>query len=242
MQLDVSFIPNEAINRDDKCVIVLDILRASSTIIAAFEAGCRSVLPVPDVDEAREIKARNPHMILCGEREGLPPEGFDLGNSPAEYAGQTVKNQELILTTSNGTRAILIGGKNTRVFVGGFLNFTAVLDKALSSGQDILIQCAGNNKAFALEDAFAAAMLVDAVNQRVCNLEIGDNARWTLYALKGMISGREEIGNFEIETVLRNTAHGKHLITVGFSKDISFCAQKDVSATVPYLSSGKLII
>ncbi len=242
MQLNVSFLPSEETRRNDICIIVLDILRASSTIVSAFEAGCRSVVPVKDVNEALNLKAENPQFLLCGERGGRPPKGFDLGNSPAEYTPQTVQERDLILTTSNGTRAILCGADDSLVLIGGFLNFSAVLDKALISGKDILIQCAGSDGAFALEDTFAAALFVDALNRRVCNMEIGDSARWALYALKGMAPGKSELSALEIETVLRNSAHGKRLIAAGFSEDISLCAQKDTSRLMPLLSQNKLMV
>ena len=244
MQLDISLLPQEAVNRENKCIIVLDILRASSTIVTAFEAGCKSVIPVASVEEARQLKDENPAMLLCGERNGLPPQGFDLGNSPVEYTAQTVSGKDIILTTSNGTRAILGAERNSTVLIGSFLNFNAVLEKALSMGRDILIQCAGTDGAFSLEDTFAAALFIDAFNRRVCNLNIGDGARWALYALKGMAPGANtsEFGKREIQTILRNSAHGKRLTAAGFDGDLTFCARKDTTGVVPHLNADKLIV
>lgn len=242
MQLDISLLPQEAVNRENKCIIVLDILRASSTIVTAFDAGCKSVLPVATVEEARQLKDENPAMLLCGERNGLPPQGFDLGNSPVEYTAQTVSGKDLILTTSNGTRAILGAERNSTVLIGSFLNLDAVLEKALSTGRDILIQCAGTDGAFSLEDTFAAALFTDAFNRRVCNLDIGDGARWALYSVKGMAPVKDDFSTFEIQTVLRNSAHGKRLAAAGFDDDLTFCARQDTTDVVPYLNADKLIV
>src|SRR5205807_327556 len=108
--------------------VVIDVLRATTTIVYALAAGCRQVLPVADLDEARALANSMPagKVLLGGERGGAPLPDFDLGNSPAEYTAARCRNRALVLTTSNGTRAIVRASAAERVLIAAFVNFSAV--------------------------------------------------------------------------------------------------------------------
>lgn len=242
MNVNVTIIPAEKSVYKNKTVVMLDILRASSTIVTALNAGCRSVRTCETVEEAREIKKDNPHILLCGERGGLKPEGFDLDNSPLTYTAERVSGKEILLTTSNGTRAVAAAAGAANLLIGCFLNLDDLLSKALSARNDIVFLCAGTDGSFSYEDALCAGLAIHEINKRVCDISLEDGARWAYYALKGLLASSTEISRDQLKTLLANTMHGSRLISLGFEKDIDYCSVLNSIAITPVLTQGKLII
>src|SRR3954451_1319590 len=113
--------------------VVIDVLRATTMIVHALVAGCTEVIPVSEVEEARQIAAALPlgSVLLAGERQGLPIDGFDLGNSPVECTPARCRGKTMVITTTNGTRALLACRDAERVFVGAFVNFAATWRRLL---------------------------------------------------------------------------------------------------------------
>lgn len=156
MRVHVAFTPAEATAVPTG--IVVDVLRASSTIVQALESGYRRVLCCAEVEEARALREEIEGAVLAGERQALRVEGFDFGNSPQDFLEP--KAETLILTTTNGTRAIVEAAADCDVvFVGSLLNLEAVAAAARERGEDVEVVCAGVDGRFALDDAYCAGRI-----------------------------------------------------------------------------------
>ncbi len=237
MRLDVVPVPALLIDLSGQVCIVVDVLRASSTIVTMLERGAQEVLLAPTIEEARSLHRELPRYLLCGEEGGLPPSGFDYGNSPSEFSALDLKGQRAILCTSNGTRAILAAAGAPLVLVGCLLNATAVASaawrEASARGLGIAVVCAGEegSSAFAAEDALGAGAIVDAIvdssRRWPTALQLTDEARAAVEYYRAQ-RGREE-------TALEETAHGRDLLALGFGQDLAFCARRDKFSAVPCL-------
>ncbi len=237
MRLDVAPVPALLTDLSGQVCIVVDVLRASSTIVTMLERGAQEVLLAPTIEEAHRLHQELPGYLLCGEEGGLPPSGFDHGNSPSEFSALDLKGQRAILCTSNGTRAILTAAAAPLVLVGCLLNAGAVASaawrEAAARGLGIAVVCAGEEggSAFAAEDALGAGAIVDAIVEQgqrwPTALQLADETRAVLEDYRAQ-RGREE-------TALRETAHGRDLLTLGLGQDLAFCAWRDRLAAVPCL-------
>src|SRR5438132_2277143 len=143
--------------------VVVDVLRATTTIIHALAAGCTAVRPCAEVEEARALagQMRAGRVLLGGERGGLPLPGFDLGNSPHEYTAKLCHGNTLVLTTSNGTRALLRAAEAERTILAAFVNYSSVCEQLRHEARPIHIICAGTEGEVSLEDTLLAGALVD---------------------------------------------------------------------------------
>jgi 2-phosphosulfolactate phosphatase len=214
-------------------VVVLDVVRASTTIVAALASGARAVVPVESPEEAR-ARARawdDGPVLVGGERGGSPPPGFDCGNSPAEYTPDRVAGRTVIFTTTNGTRALLAVAGARRVSVGGFVNAAAVARWAAAEPGDVLLVCAGERGRFCLEDAVCAGLLVGRLEPAGGTLT--DSARaaralWERYA--GDLPG-----------MLADAAWAQALAAQGRGADLPLCVMLDVHDVVPVVRDGALI-
>ncbi|TET98810.1 MAG: 2-phosphosulfolactate phosphatase, partial [Dehalococcoidia bacterium] len=167
MRIDVALLP-DLVADTDSVFAVVDVLRASSAIVTLLERGVPAVIPAASVEEARELRERLPDCLLCGERDSLPPPGFDHGNSPTEFAALEPKGRRAILTTSNGTRLLNQLAAAPAVLVGALLNreaaAKAMLALAAERGRDATVVCAAapDGTSIALEDALGAGAIVEA--------------------------------------------------------------------------------
>lgn len=236
MRLDVLLLPRElAVRpRPELHAVVVDVLRATTSIVVAFQHGCRSVLPVASAEEARRARAALPEALLAGEQGGQRIPGFDLGNSPREFTRQAVGGRDVILTTSNGTKALRAVGLGRTVAIGAFANRAAVADWLVARGADSLIVCAGSEGGFALEDAVCAGAIVDRAVGLAPRLGLGDGARasWALW---------ERLGP-ELPRLLRETAWADRLLRMGFGADLELCARVDVTGVVPRLEGQRITL
>ncbi|MGJ8635595.1 MAG: 2-phosphosulfolactate phosphatase [Phycisphaerales bacterium] len=226
-RVDVALLPDH-VNRDrldTHTVIVVDVLRASTTIVAAIESGAEGVVPVAEVDEAKSFALLHPDALLCGERGGVPPEGFVMGNSPLDYSSEKVGGRKVVLTTTNGTRALSMVADAKRVLVGSLTNRAAVC--GIADQDDVLIVCAGTNGEVSLDDAFTAGMMVDWLIEHS-----GHAPTETAQILSGSASSLLATHK-TIEQVLRNTDHGRRLIGLGMDRDIEHASGIDSSSVVP---------
>lgn len=148
--------------------VVVDVLRASTVMVHALAAGCKAIVPCGEIDEARAVAARLPagSAILAGERQGLPIEGFDLGNSPAAYTPEVCRGKTLVMTTTNGTRAILASLEADRVLVAAFPNLLVTVSALREAPQAVHVVCSGTDGKVSLEDAILAGAL--ASDLQVC--------------------------------------------------------------------------
>jgi len=220
--------------------VVIDVLRASTTIIHALDAGATAVIACREVDEARQWRAQlsEGDVVLGGERGGLPIEGFDLGNSPDEYSPDRVGGRTVVLTTTNGTSAIEHARKADTVLIGAFVNASAVFQRLLTAERIALI-CAGTDGQYSLDDLLAAGYWVNRL-QRESGLTFAYNAqaitvqeawrtRFSLYET----AGGGAISPDSLAAQLRNTPGGANLIRVGLAEDILTAAQIDRFSVVP---------
>jgi 2-phosphosulfolactate phosphatase len=208
--------------------VVIDVLRATTTIVHALAAGCKEVRPVVDVAEARHLAADLPagKTLLAGERGGVPLPGFDLGNSPREYTPKGCSGQILVMTTTNGTRAIARGAEADRVLIAAFVNFSAVCAQMRRDRRPVHILCAGYEGEPALEDTLLAGALVDCLCDED-NVRLNDSARlaWDAFENQSMVLP----GAFEV------ARGGAHLLSLGFGDDLKAALQIDQFTLVPEL-------
>lgn len=236
MKIDVKLVPSsvEAWVHKEKTVVVIDVLRASTTIISALQNGAKAVVPVLTPDEAVTLKLRydSEHVLLGGERGGLKIQGFDLGNSPLEYLEDVVKGKTVVFTTTNGTNAIRLSNGAETLLIGSYLNLDAVVKKVLDLGKDVLFVCAGNQNAFSLEDAACAGAFCAAIARATKTVE-SDSAK----------AARMIAASFDSPfDVFSASEHGKLLNELGFSEDLKFSANINSSSVVPQYVNGQLIL
>jgi 2-phosphosulfolactate phosphatase len=235
--IDVAFTPEELRGTPlgGRTVVVIDVVRASTTIVTALANGARGVLPVATPEEAvaRAGAWGNGAALLGGEREGAPPPGFALGNSPAEYARDQVGGQTVIFTTTNGTRALLAVRMASRVVVGAFANAAAVTRWVGRGPEDALLVCAGEAGRFCLEDATCAGLFVTRLRSQWQQAALSDSARaaallYTRY--------REDL-----TAMLAEATWAQALAAQGRGADLPLCIQLDVYETVPVARNGMLV-
>ena len=240
MRIDVYFIASSTGQADlhDRVVLVVDVLRASTSIAAALSNGARAVIPMHGVDEAimRVRSLERSEVLLAGERKMAPIPGFDLGNSPREFTADVVAGKTIVMTTTNGTNALagIVGA--SEVLVGGFANYSAVLAwlrAAARAGKSLTIVCAGSNGRFALEDAICAGRFVRGVARRGIQPDLGDAA-----SVAAIIERRM---GADLPAVLRDSEHGRALIEAGLGDDVTYCAGIDTHPVVPIYRDRQVI-
>lgn len=205
----------------DGCVaVVIDILRATTTIITALAAGAKCVIPCATIDEARALASEERHSpaLLAGERHGKPIDGFDLGNSPGDFTAARCRGQTIITTTTNGTKALLASRCAERVLVGAFVNFSAVCEQLDTDPRPVHIVCAGTDGEPALEDTLFAGAIVDHLSE-MFDVQVNDAARlaWDCFENHGRIMA----GAFEV------CRGGEALMKIGLTADLRFAASVD---------------
>jgi 2-phosphosulfolactate phosphatase len=213
--------------------VVIDVLRATTTIIHALAAGCTAVRPCAEVEEARALagEMRAGRVILGGERDGVPLRGFDLGNSPREYTLEVCRGSTVVLTTTNGTRALLRAAEAARVLVAGFVNYSAVCEQLRQEARPLHILCAGTGGAVTLEDTLLAGALIEFLCE-TGPARINDSARlaWDCFEHHGQcLAGALEISQ-----------GGSHLRALGYEEDIRAAARVDQFHLVPELRHDPL--
>ena len=211
--------------------LVIDVLRASTSIITALVNGASGVVPVETVEDARARKAAlGPGTLLAGERHGDPPEGFDLGNSPREFTPERVRGRTIVLTTSNGTRALLAARPAAAVAVAGFVNAGAAAAWARERSGDVVLICAGALGKPSLEDQACAgwltALLVTAEPDATLT-PASEEARDV-----GLTYGKD------LERLGRDSRHARQLVVKGHGGDVAVCLTLDTTTVVPILGPG----
>lgn len=237
MRLDVALLPGQAPAYAGSVCVIVDVLRASSSIVTILDRGAVEVLPAGDIDAALEIKKRFPDHALAGERGGLPPPGFDYGNSPKEFSQTNLIGQSLILATSNGTRVLTAVAKTAGVvIIGTLLNRTAAARAALRLAKErnaaitVFCSAAQGGSGFVLEDALGAGAITDAASLSDPVLELSDSARFARDSFRQVSTG--------IGAAVAAAYHAQELVAEGLAEDVAYCSRVDVSETVPLLSRG----
>lgn len=233
MRVDVALLPGQRAHHAGSLCVVVDVLRASSSIVTLLERGASQVIAAGGIDEARKFRGRLPDYLLCGERGGLRPEGFDYGNSPAEFSRLELRGGGVILATSNGTRMLAALAEAPAVLVGCLLNRRAVAEVAARIASErqleiaVVCSAAYGGTTFVLEDALGAGALVDAALEANGALEAGDAARFARDAFLNA-SG-------DLPGAVAGSYHARELTEAGFDEDVAYCGRLDVSGIVPVL-------
>ncbi|HEX3045033.1 MAG TPA: 2-phosphosulfolactate phosphatase [Bacillota bacterium] len=240
MRIDVALTP-QLINRSQtqtgQTVVVLDILRATSTIVTALGNQARKVIPVVEPAQVVEIKNSRPDetIIAGGERSGFKIEGFDLGNSPAEYSPEKVAGKDVILCTTNGTKAINLAKGAREIFIGSFLNMGVLVKYLQNNALDILIVCSGRDGNISLEDLAGAGMIVQALESTSSERFLTDPAKIARYTY-------EQARATGLEEFVGQTEHGKYLREIGLGADILRCAVLNKYPILPRFENGEIKI
>ncbi|MHB8579836.1 MAG: 2-phosphosulfolactate phosphatase [Ignavibacteriaceae bacterium] len=236
MKINVLFTPVIA---DDlyftgKTTVVIDVLRASSTIIAALQNGAKEIVPVGTVEFAVKVSGGmfGGQTLLGGERNTKKIEGFALGNSPLEYTEDVVAGKSIIFYTTNGTKAIVKAKFSSGLFICAFNNISAVAKHLVFLDKDCEIQCAGRSNNFSMEDTICAGKLISEIEKIKTDLSLSDSAKASVALSKSF--GRS------IYKMLSETEHGKQLLENGFEDDIKFCSKLNSSEVVPYFTGNVL--
>jgi len=232
MRADVFFLPQELSPGDvsNRVVAVVDVLRASTSIAVALANGARAVIPLGSSEEvvARAKSLARSEVRLAGERKMQPVPGFDVGNSPLEFTRTAVEGKTVLMSTTNGTAAILALQGARDVVIASYVNFSAVLSmlrSAIRGGTDVAIVCAGQERRFALEDAACAGLYIQHIISKLPKAEINDAA------LSAMLADKKYGTNYK--RLLKAASHGVALIEAGFAKDLDACAALDEYPVVP---------
>ncbi len=215
-----------------KTVVVIDVLRASSTIVTALMNGAKGVIPVMDMAEASRISLSvdSDNVLLCGEKDGIKIEGYDLGNSPFEYDRKAVEGKTLIFNTTNGTKAMRKGVGSANLYVASFLNLSAVVEKLRHETNDIVLVCAGWRGRLGLEDLLLAGNIIHKLNDGHNIPDMRDGSKVAL--------GIYEKYQHNITEVILNSNHADRLKSLNAVEDINYCTQVDTSTLLPVLKEG----
>ncbi|NOX90280.1 MAG: 2-phosphosulfolactate phosphatase [Calditrichaeota bacterium] len=238
---DIRFTAGDFIDFENSIVVVIDVLRASSTIVTALANGCSAIIPVGSLSESLKTAAEFDDALLAGERDSIKPAHFDLGNSPLEYTGKRVKGRTIVFTTTNGTKALKSIENASEVLIGSFLNLLQVARYLSTGKQDVAFYCAGTNGQFSLEDTLCATLILRKILKEQEAMRLSDSAKWSLEASLKFIRPQDENNAAEILRVIKTSAHAKTLINSGFEKDVSYCARLNEIKIIPRLKEGKLI-
>jgi 2-phosphosulfolactate phosphatase len=240
MKIDVYFTPL-GLKEDDlagRGVVVIDVLRATTTIVTALANGAKAVVPAASSEEAVRLTANleKNGILLAGERKSLKIEGFQLGNSPREMTPEVVAGKTIFLSTTNGTPALVAAQAGAPVLVGGAVNFTALAERAralFTERGDLVIICAGREKQFALEDAYTAGRLIKAVKKGVPpkKLTLNDAAQVSLDLAAQQGGWQDALGASDA---------ARQLGEAGLGDDVKFCANPDRLSIVPVYADRRI--
>jgi 2-phosphosulfolactate phosphatase len=214
-----------------KTAVIIDILRATSCMVAGLSTGVEAIVPVMGPDDCPPYLAQG--FLSAGEHGGVKYEGFDMGNSPFEFMSDLAKGRSVVMTTTNGTKAIRMAqaGGAAAVVAGAFLNLEAVADWIRRQGTDVVLVCAGWKGKFSLEDTLFAGALAQALrgtHGHACDATLA--AEWLYAKHRGQLA-----------EALKQTSHAHRLKGLGIEDDIAFCASVSHFDAVPVLQDGKLL-
>ncbi|MGI6175919.1 MAG: 2-phosphosulfolactate phosphatase [Christensenellales bacterium] len=235
MRLNTYAAATHVLDKDvrDHTVLVVDTLRATSTMITACSNGCREIIPASEVDEALQVaRTIGEHVLLGGERDTYIVPGFDLSNSPLEYTKETVKDKVLIMTTSNGTNAINRMRSAKHLLISALINDAASAREAVALGKNTTIVCAGTGGKASWDDLITAGAIITRI------LSLG--GEWELDDLARMCKVIYEQHKDDIFGALKGTLHFEHLLQKGWEEDVRYCCQSGIIDVVPRYTDGMI--
>jgi 2-phosphosulfolactate phosphatase len=224
--------------RDDMknaVVVVIDVLRATTSILEALQNGAYRIIPVSDSEQAMKLRAKYAPepVLISGERGGLKIDGFDLGNSPVEFTVEVVSGKNIMICSTNGTKAILYASASKTVYLACFRNLLAVVDKLRQTTSDIFIVCSGKLDEFCMEDMACAGAIVDMLSMSAQEYQLSDSAK----------TARILYLNYknDLLRLMQESEHGQYLTSLGMASDLNYCAEINISPLVPQLVNGIIV-
>jgi 2-phosphosulfolactate phosphatase len=235
MRADLHFTPAQAdeIAFRDRSVVVIDVLRASTSIVAALSNGARQIIPATTIEVAAKISGSlfGDAFLRAGERNGRMIEGFALGNSPSEFRPDVVRGKSIVFSSTNGSQALVKGRFARDLVVCGFVNISAVAAFLQEKQRDFTILCAGNNGRLSLEDSVCAGMLLHRLPEEHLERSAASDgivAALALFKTYGK----------NILKMLKMSEHGRFLQEIGFREDLDVCAGIDTLPVVPQMQGN----
>lgn len=236
MKINVLFTPVAAdeLYFTGKTTVVIDVLRATTTITTALQNGAKEIVPVATVEFAVKVSGGmfGGQTLLGGERNTKKIEGFALGNSPLEYTGDIVSGKSIILYTTNGTKAIAKAKFSEALVTCSFNNISAISSFLINLNEDAEIVCAGKSNNFSMEDTVCAGRLIAEILKNKEDILLSDSARASIALSKSF--GKS------ILKMLKESEHGKILLENGFEEDLKYCSKLNNSDAIPYFSGNVL--
>ncbi len=234
MNIEVCYTPQAypLFHKDDAIVVVIDVFRATSAIVTAFYNGVAKMIPVASVEEALEYQKNG--FMAAAERNGEMIEGFELGNSPFGYMNSKVKGKTIAISTTNGTQAIEVSRKASKIIVGSFLNIDVLCEYLVEQNKDVILLCAGWKNKFNLEDTVFAGAVVDKLTSTNISLEITCDSA---IAAKHLYS----IAKTDLFAFLGNSSHRNRLAKLDLERDIKYCLTPNLCPIIPVME-GKYLV
>jgi 2-phosphosulfolactate phosphatase len=232
-RVEVCFTPGEYEYYKDEfeIVVVIDVLRATSAICAAFDNGIKSIIPVPTVEEAMEYKKQG--YLAGAERKGQIVEGFDFGNSPFSYMKEEFRGKDVVLTTTNGTKSLHVAKDAEIVVVGSFLNLDYLNNWLEKQDKNILCLCSGWQDKFNLEDTICAGAICDHLINTGNFTSVEDSSIASKYLY---LSAKDNYLGY-----LKSSSHRRRLKNLNLNEDIKYCLTPNQTNVIPILKNGKLV-
>jgi 2-phosphosulfolactate phosphatase len=215
-----------------KQVLIIDILRATTSMVVMLDNGAIAVKPVAGVEEAMKLKRDNPSLLIAGERNGFKVEGFDFGNSPQEFTPERVAGKSLVITTTNGTQALSLSLAASHIWVGGFLNIDALVEAISAKGEDVFLFCAGWKGHVNLEDTLFAGAVAKSLLLK--DFAIADDATRAAMVLWEQAQG-------DLHGFLSEANHVQRFQSMHAESDLDACLRMNTSDRAVIYEKGVLV-
>lgn len=231
--VEVCFTPGEyAYFKDEyEIVVVIDVLRATSAICSAFNNGVSALIPVPTIEEAKAYQEKG--YLVGAERKGQIVEGFDFGNSPYSYMKDELKGKEVVLSTTNGTKAINIAKDADTVVIGALSNLDALCNWLIEQDKNVLCLCSGWQDKFNLEDTICAGAIME---QLIATGNYTSDEDSSIAAKYLYLSAKDNYLGY-----LKSSSHRRRLKNLNLNEDIKYCLTPNQTDVIPILKNGKLV-
>lgn len=219
----------------DRIVVVIDVLRATSVMVTALNNGCDKIIPVKEIEEAIDIASKDKNKyLLGGERGGIKIDKFDFSNSPLDYIEDIVKGKSLIMTTTNGTRAIKNSEEAEKIFIGALINGRVVAEKLAKLNKDVTFVNAGTDGEFSMDDFITSGYIINCLRDIMKNhCTLTDIAKTSEYVY---------INNPSIISFVKDALHYKRMKELRYNEDLRYCLSKDLINIVPEYKDGEIKI
>ncbi|WP_316817164.1 2-phosphosulfolactate phosphatase [Pedobacter nyackensis] len=217
-------------NTSNSVVVVIDILRATSSMVYGIDNGANAIIPVSQVEDC--LNYADQGFLLAAERNGEVVEGYDFGNSPFSYSAEKVKGKTIVLTTTNGTKALHMAREQAhQVVIGSFLNLNALCQWLKVQEKDVLLLCAGWKDKFNLEDTLFAGAVVNELRKDFTHFDDSCVAAEDLYLL----------AKDDLRAYLHKSSHSHRLAELNIEEDVKFCLQLNICEAIPVLTGDELV-